>query len=161
MKINSQQNKKRVTLLLAILVIGIWGAFFVRIFNFSSPSHKVTYEATLPERIELKEKITVEKVRLSYNDPFGMVVTKKKKKRRAVVKKKEKPKKKKVRFPSIRYSGFVGSKQDIKFYVVTIKGAQYYLKLNQEEAELKLVDGNHKEITFLKEGELKSFSLAE
>ncbi|MGY5351891.1 hypothetical protein ACXGQW_04905 [Wenyingzhuangia sp. IMCC45533] len=154
------ENKKRFTQLLVVLVIVIWGVFFIKIFNFYGDEQVINYVATPVEKILLRKKIQVEKIQLSYDDPFGMIVNKKIVKRKPVaVKKKSKPKRK-IIFPTIIYNGFIGSNSDIKFYVVTIRGKQHYLKLNQDISEVKLVEGNAKSISFLKDGEIKSFLLS-
>lgn len=138
-----KQNKTTVFLFVAVL--GIWG-YLIYVF-FIEKTSIADHQKVNSEIVFKLDKTIIEsnnhELSLNYADPFL-----KKKKKRVVKRRIEKKVilKKKIRFPNIKYDGYIGNGDNITFFLISINQKQIMFKLNDIHEDVTLVEGNEQKV---------------
>ena len=154
------KNKKNLYILLPAVIV-VWGLLIYKIIGGLNPSEK---QAKATESIgqfkpKRPEQTTSFSINADYRDPFLGTFENKK---RIVMKSKNAPivQKVSVPFPSIVYKGIVspiGKKE--KVFLITVNGQQQMFKRSTVFNEVKLLNGNAREITVLFQKQKQTFQL--
>lgn len=168
------KNKKSVYILL-LAVLSIWGVIIYKIFNFASSQEPIPYQTeTKPiSSFHYNKKIDTVNNRkpfdVNFRDPFakGLIENENNHKIKENLKipsipiipktkKKSLPVKEAIVFPEIKYKGIVSdTKNKKKVFMIIINGQTKLMKINAQEQEVFLEDGDRESIEIVYKGETR------
>ena len=155
------KNKKNIYFLLPAVLI-VWGILIYKVVSGLNPSeqHSQAIEPTgqfTPKSFKKTETFTI---KADYRDPFLGTLQKKK---TTKTKRKTSPvvEEESIPFPNIIYKGIISPKnKNEKVFLIIVNGQQHLFKSNTTFSEVKLLNGNPKDITVQFQDQKKTFPLA-